>query len=132
MIDPNKPISESLKESGTGKIKVKKAEPQQESMGFYSRRDRRRLAKQFGLDKIKETREEKLDRQHRAMEAGQQIHSLHVMEAENSLRNQKAEKEALRIQGLVEIFGEEKVKEILADEAKITAKKNAKNNRKRK
>ena len=128
-IDPNKLIEDSLKENTPPTIKVKNVNPPQQM--FYSRRERRNLAKQFGLHKIKETAKEKAERQHRAMEAGQQIHMQHVMEAENAMRNQMAEKEAKRIQNLVESFGEERTKKILEEEAKIAAKKQAKKNRKR-
>lgn len=64
----------------------------------YNRKERRRLAKQLGLLKKSESWQEKRERIARSIEAGKQIHQQFLMETENSIRNQMAEREARAMQ----------------------------------
>lgn len=95
----------------------------------YNRKERKRLAKQFGLTK-NETPEQKRERVSRSIVAGKQIHQQFLMETENSIRNQLAEKEAQVLKSMIESFGEEKAKAMFAANKLAEEKRREKQNKK--
>jgi hypothetical protein len=62
---------------------------------FPSRRERRALAKQFGLTKKKESLKEYSERVSRAQQLGKQIHLYHLQNQENARLNPEESDESL-------------------------------------
>jgi hypothetical protein len=98
-------------------------------MQYYNRRERRKLAKQLGLNRTKLTTEQKQEQAHRAIQAGQQIHALVVTEAENESRKQQSELEAKQLQSFIEAFGEEVGRQKWANNIRISKEKRKNKNK---
>lgn len=96
----------------------------------YNRKERKKLAKQFGLTK-NETTAQKRERVSRSIVAGKQIHQQFLMQTENSIRNQMVEKEAACIRSLTETVGAEAAERMIANNKEVEAKRQAKLNRKK-
>ena len=92
----------------------------------YNRKERKKLAKQFGLKSNNETAEQRQERVHRSMIAGNQIHQQFLMQTENNIRNQEAEKEAKVLQSLIEAFGPEIAAEMVENNKKLEDKRKEK------
>ena len=98
-------------------------------MIYYNRRERRKLAKQLGLNKTKLTQEQKSEQSHRAIAAGQQIHSLVVTDAENESRRQQSEIETRQLQSFIATFGEEEGRKRWDNNMRIAREKRLKKNK---
>ena len=100
----------------------------------YNRKERKNLARQFGLKPKNETAEQRASRIERSRIAGDQIHQQFLMQTENSIRNQQSEKEAQVLKSLTEAFGAEEAAKRVANNKALEDKRreklfNKKNNR---
>lgn len=85
-----------------------------------NRKERRKLAKSFGLLSGPANREQK----ERAMQAGKQIKKMFDDDTENSIRNQLAEKESACVAGLVSSgMSEEDAKKVVAKNHELELKR---------
>lgn len=92
----------------------------------YSRRDRRRLAKQFGLIKSDETNSQATERRSRSKEAGDQINMQFLAENEVRLREAAADREAAQLESLTASVGADEAARIMVNNKKIQAAREAK------
>jgi hypothetical protein len=92
----------------------------------YNRKERKKLAKQFGLKTKNETQKQKQERVARSMIAGNQIHQQFLMQTENDVRNQLAEKEAQSLKSLTESLGAETAARIVANNKMLEDKRREK------
>ena len=100
----------------------------------YNRKERKNLARQFGLKPKNETAEQRRARVERSAIAGKQIHQQFLMATENSIRNQMAEKDAQVLKSLTESLGAEEAEKRVANNKALEDKRreklfNKKNNR---
>lgn len=94
-----------------------------------NRKERRNLLrrmKAMGIIPKHETAKEAAERKHRSQIAGDQIHSQFLAQVETNVRNQKADAEAAQLRALTEVWGEEKARQIIANNKQIEDKRIAK------
>ena len=92
----------------------------------YNRKERKNLAKQFGLKPKNETEKQRSERVERSMIAGNQINQQFLMQTENDVRNQLAEKEAKALKSLTESHGADTAARILANNKMLEDKRREK------
>lgn len=85
----------------------------------YSRKQRRDLARMMGLLSSKDRYSVWLDRVRRSIGAGKQIDAEFKMGIENSIRTQLTAVEAKALKNLTDSVGEDRAKEIIANNHKI-------------
>ena len=95
-------------------------------MAHYNRKERKNLAKKLGLTNNNESREQRQERVSRSITAGNQIHQQFLMQTENNVRNQEAEKEAQVLKSLTEAFGPEKAAIMVENNKKLEDKRREK------
>lgn len=92
----------------------------------YNRKERKNLARQFGLKPKNETAEQRASRVERSAIAGNQIHQQFLMETENSIRNQMAEKDAAVLKSMTESLGAEGAARVMANNKMLEDKRREK------
>lgn len=85
----------------------------------YNRKERRSLARKFGLKSSDESTKQRAERLERSMAAGNQIQQQFQMQVENSIRNQQVEKDAQVLKSLTESHGAEEAARIMANNKKV-------------
>ena len=94
-------------------------------MAHYNRRQRRELARSMGMLK-NESHEAWQERVRRSQEAGRQIDRQFKNNSETNVRNAQADADAQRLKDLIESVGEEKAKEMMANNRKVSEAREAK------
>ena len=93
---------------------------------FYSRKERKKIARDLGLIKKNMTFKERMEQGTRANEAGKQISQRLLEMNENSLREQEVKREQKQLIDWIAAYGEDEARKMIADNRAIDENKRRK------
>ena len=93
---------------------------------FYSRKERKKIARDLGLIKKDMTFKERMEQGTRANEAGKQVSQRFLEINENSLREQEIQREQKQLADWTATYGEEEARKMIADNREIDEKRRRK------